>query len=120
MHAAKIVLASAGVLGLAQAQNVAPSSATAPSDVMREVRHRLGLIATRAIANFHSMDSIEENLRDLGAVLHPDLVALRGRIEAALNDADAASDESDPARANEALDRAQAFLDRLAARLGGG
>jgi hypothetical protein len=86
---------------------------------MREARHREGLIATRAIAYFHSMDSIEESLNSLGVTLHPQLVSLRLRIEAALNNTDDALEQSDLATANEALDVAEALLARLAAKLGG-
>jgi len=83
------------------------------------MRHRLGLVATRAIANFHSADSIEEHLRAEGATLHPDLVRLRLNIESELDQADTAINHNDLACAAKALERAQAFLDRFAARLGG-
>jgi hypothetical protein len=86
---------------------------------MREMRHRLVLIQTRAVAYFHSMDSIEERLRAQGMVLHPETVVLRVRLEAELGEARVALDEDDLATAGEALDQAQALLDRLAAKLGG-
>jgi hypothetical protein len=66
------------------------------------------------------MDSIEENLNGMGATLHPQLVSLRLRIEAALNNTDEALDQNDLATANQALDMAEALLARLAAQLGGG
>ena len=87
---------------------------------MREVRHRLGLVATRAIAYFRSMDSIQENLEAMGLELNSDLVSLRNRIEAALDATDEAIDQNDAKRANESLDRAEALVTRLAQRLGGG
>ena len=51
--------------------------------------------------------------------LHPDIATLRARLEAALDQADAAIGRDDLAAANEALDIAQALLDKFAARLGG-
>ncbi len=120
MKAVHIALLLTSALGSVLAQDVAPSSAPAkPSAAMREAWHREGLIATRAIAYFHSMDSIEESLNSLGVTLHPQLVSLRLRIEAALNNTDDALEQSDLATANEALDVAEALLARLAAKLGG-
>jgi hypothetical protein len=86
---------------------------------MRDMRHRLVLVQTRAIAYFHSMDSIEERLRAQGMVLHPETVVLRVRIEAELGEARAALDQNDLPAAGEALDRTQALVERLAAKLGG-
>jgi hypothetical protein len=120
MRAARIALLLTTALGSVLAQDAAPSSAPAkPSDAMREARHREGLIATRAIAYFHSMDSIEENLNSLGVTLHPQLVSLRLRIEAGLNNTDEALEQGDFAAANENLDVAEGLLARLAAKLGG-
>ncbi len=123
MKLARIVLALIALCGSLPAQNTPPPRAPAkPSAVtreMREARHRLVLIQTRAIAYFHSMDSIEERLRAQGMVLHPETVVLRVRIEAELGEARAALDQDDLATAGEALDQAQALVDRLAAKLGG-
>lgn len=83
------------------------------------MRHRLVLIQTRAVAYFHSVDSIEERLRGEGMVLHPETVVLRVRIEAELGEARAALDQDDLTAAGDALDQAQALLERLAAKLGG-
>jgi len=83
------------------------------------MRHRLVLVQTRAIAYFHSMDSIEERLRAQGMVLHPETVVLRVRIEAELGEARGALDQDDRATAEEAMDQAQALVERLAAKLGG-
>ena len=77
------------------------------------------LVATRAGANFRSADSIEANLNAHGRSLHPQIVALRLRIEAALDQAKKAIDQADPAAANEALDSAQALLERFIQRMGG-
>jgi hypothetical protein len=116
----QVVLALTGLCGSGLAQNAPPPRAEAqPSAATREMRHRLVLIQTRAIAYFHSMDSIEERLRSEGMVLHPETVVLRVRIEAELGQARTALDRDDLAAAGEALDRVQALLDRLAAKLGG-
>jgi hypothetical protein len=123
VRAARIALALASICGSVLAQNVPPPRTPArPSAItreMREARHRLMLIQTRAVAYFHSMDSIEERLRAQGMVLHPETVVLRVRIEAELGEARAGLDQDDLATAGEALDQAQALVDRLAAKLGG-
>jgi hypothetical protein len=118
MKAARIALLLTGALGAALAQGV--GKAPEPAAAMRDVRHREGLAATRTIAYFRSLDSIEENLNSLGVTLHPQLVSLRMRIEGALNNVDEALERSDPAAANAALEEAEALLARLAAKLGGG
>ncbi len=118
MKAAVIVLAL--WCGPMLAQDQPASSPAKPSAEMREVHHRLGLVATRAIAYFRSMDSIEENLEAMGLELNPDLVSLRKRIEDALDATDAAIDKNDAKSANESLDRAEALVKRLAQKLGGG
>jgi hypothetical protein len=97
----------------------APPPAQNQNQLQKDAKRRLGLVATRAIANFHSADSIEANLNAHGQSLHPQIVALRLRIEAALDEAQKALDDADPATANEALDRAQALLQQFVQRLGG-
>lgn len=120
MRAAPIALLLAGLIPALLGQNAPPPRAPArPSAEMRDMRHRLVLIQSRAVAYFHSMDSIEERLRSEGMVLHPETVVLRVRLEAELGEARAALDEDDLAEAGRALDQAQALLDRLAAKLGG-
>lgn len=121
MRLAAIALAFLGVAGAARAQSApAPAACTAVSPAaIRELRHRLGLVATRAIAYFRSADSIEENLKQQGAALHPEIVSLRLRLEAALDESEDAIDQCDAALARKALERAQALLDRFAAKLGG-
>ena len=84
-----------------------------------QVQHRLGLVATRAIACFRVADSIEANLRTRGMTMNADLAILRARLEATLDETDAAITKNDLAAASAALDRAQALLDKFAARLGG-
>ena len=88
-------------------------------DPAREARQRFLLISTRATANFRSAESIEYRLQQEGMSLHPQLITLRARIEASLDDA---RDDLQAGRikdAGESLDRAQAWLDRFARRLGG-
>ena len=110
-------------IGVIYAQDAPRTQAPAPAQPKtqpeKDVQRRLGLIATRAIANFHSADSIEANLNESGLALHPQIVALRLRIEAALDEAQKAMDQANPTAANEALDRAQALLQRYIQRLGG-
>ncbi len=110
---AALVLCCGPILAHSQPQ---PSSAAE----LREVRHRLGLVATRAIACFHSMDSIEANLEAMGMSLNSELVNLRTRIEGALDSADGSVEKGDAKAANDALDRAEALVGRLAQKLGGG
>jgi hypothetical protein len=86
---------------------------------LRAAKHHMDLVATRAAANFRSADSIEANLRDDGAVLHPQLIALRARIEAALSEARYDIDEHDYSAAEDALTRGGALLDRFAKEIGG-
>jgi len=86
---------------------------------LRQARHHLTLAASRATANFRSADSIEANLRRQGAVLHPQLIALRVRIEAALSEARFEMDQRDYPAAEDALTRADALLDRFARQIGG-
>jgi hypothetical protein len=117
---ARVTLLLAGLVAPLLAQNVPPSRAPEKlSPAAREMRHRLVLVQTRAVAYFHSMDSIEERLRSEGMVLHPETVVLRVRLEAELGEARAALDQDDLPTAGEALDQAQALVNRLAAKLGG-
>jgi hypothetical protein len=118
--AARFALPLACILGFLIGPAAAQEPPAKQSTAIREVRHRLGLVATRAIANFHSMDSIEESLNDMGMTLHPDVVSLRVRLESALDAAEAAIQRDNSKDANEALDQADGLLSRLAAKLGGG
>jgi hypothetical protein len=107
--------------GVVSAQDTPKPSAPAQPETktLKDAKKRLGLLATRAIANFRSADSIEANLNEHGQSLHPQLVTLRLRIEAALDEAQAAVDHNQPNDAKEALDTAQSLLERFAQRLGG-
>jgi hypothetical protein len=101
------------ILGCAAAQ---PPSA--PVD-RKEAKRHFGLVATRAVANFRSADMIEGSLRANGSTLHPQLAAMRLRIEVYLDSAQAALDKSDFVASEEALKKADGLLDRFAKRLGG-
>lgn len=105
--------------GVIWAQDAPSSPVPAAAQLQKDTQRRLGLLATRASANFRSADSIEANLHARGHSLHPQIVALRLRIESALNEAQKAIDHADVAAANEALDNAQALLQRFIQRLGG-
>src|SRR5262245_36729017 len=96
---------------------LATVTAGAQQNPTREMRHRFNLVATRATANFRSADSIEQSLRADGIALHPELVALRLRIELSLDAAEAAIAQNDLSAASEALDRAEGFLARFARRI---
>jgi hypothetical protein len=115
------LLASLLILGPAMAQDPAPPPPTNPKTVARlkDARHRFDLVATRAVANFRSADSIAERLKAEGATLHPQLITLRLQIEAALDETQAALDKGDVDTAKKATDRAEGLLDRFARRLGG-
>jgi hypothetical protein len=126
-HMVKYLMGLLLAIGVVFAQDApkppapAQSKAQTPakSEPEKDAKKRLGLIATRAIANFRSADSIEANLGARGETIHPQLAALRLRIEAALDEAQTAVDHGQSADANKALDNAQALLDRFAQRLGG-
>ncbi len=114
--AAFAIAASLAVQDAPQNQNSPPAPAPA---ALRETRHHFDLVAARATAYIRSADSIDSNLRYQGALLHPELVILRQRIIAALNEAGEAISEGDLVAAEDALDRAQALVDRLARQIGG-
>ena len=86
---------------------------------LKEARHRFNLAATRAAANFRSADSIEANLRTQDSTLHPQINALRFRIEAALDSAEQALKDSDVTAATDDTKQAEQMLDRFARLLGG-
>ena len=100
---------------LLAAGSVAAFSATEA----QETKLRFGHVATKAVANFRSADSIEERLRADGMTLHPQLVALRLRIESALDEIEEAIGKGELAAANETLVRASALVDRFARQIGG-
>jgi hypothetical protein len=111
MKLREVLLVSLLALGPMMAQDPAQ---------LKDARHRLDLVATRAIANFRSADSIERRLNADGATLHPELTVLRLRIEAALDETQSALDKGDLENAREATGRAEGLVDRFARKLGGG
>ncbi len=115
------LLAALLVVGPAMAQDAPPAPAANPKTAARlkDARHRFDLVATRAVANFRSADSIAERLKADGATLHPQLIALRLQIEAALDETQVALDKGDVDAAKKATDRAEGLVDRFARRLGG-
>jgi ElaB/YqjD/DUF883 family membrane-anchored ribosome-binding protein len=98
---------------------MALSLAAQETPAQREARHHYDLAAIRAAANFRSADSIDARLQRDGQVLHPQLTALRMRIEAALSEARFEMDQHDYPEAEDALTRADALLDRFARQIGG-
>lgn len=85
----------------------------------RALRLRFGNAATRALANFRSADSIEDNLRAHGNTLHPTLIALRLRIEAALDEGEAALNKGDLEASADSITRAEALVEKFGKKLGG-
>lgn len=86
---------------------------------LKDAKLRFGHSATRATANFRVADTIEARLGEQGMSLHAQLIATRLRIEAALDQAQAALDKGDLETVNETLKRAEALLDRFARQIGG-
>src|SRR5260370_1316129 len=69
---------------------IAQDPASAQQKAARETRERMQLISTRAFGNFRAAESVEYRLQQEGMTLHPQLIALRARVESALDDARAA------------------------------
>jgi hypothetical protein len=113
------VLLRLGVILLAAIPAFAQGSPAPESPALKQARHRLGLVATRATAHFRSADTIAESLEVEGLSLHPEILALRYRTEGMLDRSEKAIDRGDVGAANEALERAEAFLERFIKRLGG-
>ena len=86
---------------------------------LRAAKHHFDLAATRASANFRSLDSVDARLAADGLVIHPRFTALRMRVEAALSEARFDIDQRDYPAAEDALTRAEALLDRFAKEFGG-
>ena len=58
-----------------------------------DVRQHFDLVASRATAIFQAAGSIDERLKDQGATLHPQIVALRMRVDGAIREARVAMDK---------------------------
>lgn len=85
----------------------------------QDVRLHLLQTSTRAEANLRVAGELEAQLREQGLSLHGQLQTLRLRIEATLIEARTAADQEDWEALRESLKRADAWLDRLAKRMGG-
>ena len=103
---------------LAAALLVSPALAE-DSAALKAAREHFGLVATRAVANFRAADSVEARLHAQGNTLHPSLVTLRLRIEAALDKAEAALNKKEVKTAVEQTRLAEGLLDKFAKKLGG-
>jgi hypothetical protein len=77
------------------------------------------LTSTRAVANLRSLATIEAALEARGFTLHPRIAALRLRIEAALDKAEKAVEKNDATTAEEETHKADGYLERLEAQIGG-
>ncbi len=88
-------------------------------DRLEEARERFDNVAASASGQFQSLDSIEARLKQDGLSLHPQLVTLRARIGASLDEAHRAIDRGDLKAANRAMKTAEELVQRLAHRLGG-
>lgn len=93
-------------------------TAAAESPAMKNARHSFMLVSTRAVALFHTADSIEARLEAQGSTLRPSTTALRLRIEHALDQAEGALNKGDAAKANEQTKLAGELSDRFARRIG--
>ncbi|HWZ30089.1 MAG TPA: hypothetical protein VNX18_02070 [Bryobacteraceae bacterium] len=97
----------------------APAPPPIPKDSLKQARHRFDLVSTRAMAHLHAADTIEARLNENGATLHPQIIALRLRIGASLEEAHSAIAGGDLKAADQAMTIAEALVDRFARRLGG-
>ncbi len=88
-------------------------------DELQQARERFDNVATLAAAYLHSADSIEARLHEDGATLHPEIVALRNRIVAALNQAHDAIGRGSVRTADHAMGVAEALVEKLSKKLGG-
>jgi hypothetical protein len=95
---------------------IAPAFA---QDELSAARERFEAIAASAAAQVNSLDSIEWRLNQEGMTLHPQLVALRARIGAALDAAHQAIDRGDVKSAGRSTALAEDLVERLARKLGG-
>ena len=77
------------------------------------------LVSTRAVALFHSADTIEARLAAEGSTMHPSTATLRMRIEHHLDQAEAAINKGERAKADEHIKVADELVSRFARRIGG-
>ena len=118
MQCWKFLAIAAALVGALAAQT-APAKDAQPADPRKETRYQLGLVATRAVANFEAADSIEVALKAHGFTLNPQIVTLKLRIQAALDEAHKDLDKGELPAANDAIKRAASMLDKFTDKIGG-
>jgi hypothetical protein len=84
-----------------------------------DLRDRFDVVASSAVAQMQSADSIEWRLHQEGLSLNASLIALRARLGSALDQAHMAIERDDPKTAERALKLAEDLTEKLAKRLGG-
>jgi hypothetical protein len=95
---------------------IAPAFA---QDELSAARERFDTVAASAAGWIQSLDSIESRLNQEGLALHPQLVALRARIGAAIDEAHRAIDRGELKSADRSMSLAGELVDRLGRKLGG-
>jgi len=93
--------------------------AIAPAPAQDKVQERFDNVAALAAAYLDSAESIEWRLNQDGATLHPETIALCSRITASLNRAQDAIHRGSTKSAEDAMNTAEALVERLAKKLGG-
>lgn len=94
-------------------------AASPESPALRATRHSFMLVSTRAVALFHSADTIEARLAADGSTIHPSTATLRMRIEHHLDQAEAAINKGDLTKADGHIKVADELVNRFARRIGG-
>ncbi len=94
---------------------IAPAFAQQEEDL----KDRFDAVSASAAAWIRSADSIEARLNRQGSMLHPQIVALRTRLTAAVDQAHEAIEHHDKKVATRALKLAEELTERLAHKLGG-
>ncbi len=110
----RITFAAALLAGIAAAQDK-----PVQDPALVEAERHFQLSATRAVANLSSLAAIEAELESRGFALHPRIAVLRLRIGAALDKAERAVEKKDAVTAEEETRKADAYLERLEAQIGG-
>ena len=88
-------------------------------DESSAARERFDAVAASAAGWMHSLDSIEWRLNQDGMTLNPQLVALRARIGASLDQAHREIDRGELRAADRSMKISEELVERLAHKLGG-
>lgn len=88
------------------------------SAALKATRHSFMLVSTRSVALFRSADTIEARLQAEGSTLRPSTTTLRLRLEHTLDQAEAAINKGDSAKADEHIKMADELANRFAKRIG--